>query len=67
MLKDIDDRELSVPLYSPVCSLCANLIDYGKGRKCKAFSEIPLEIWTGKHDHTKPYKGDNGIRFKKVE
>jgi hypothetical protein len=35
-----------------------------KGRKCKAFPEgIPEEIVTGNFDHTKPYPGDNDIRF----
>jgi len=31
---------------------------------CNAFPKgIPNKIFTGKYDHTKPYKGDNGIRF----
>jgi hypothetical protein len=34
--------------------------------KCKAFPDgIPLEIIEGKLDHTQPYEGDRGIRFKK--
>jgi hypothetical protein len=32
-------------------------------RKCKPFARIPDDIWFGKHDHTKPYPGDNGILF----
>ena len=31
---------------------------------CKAFERIPPEIWLGGHDHTKPYPGNNGLRFK---
>ncbi len=35
-----------------------------KGRKCKAFPKgIPIEIAIGDFDHTKPYPGDNEIRF----
>lgn len=31
---------------------------------CKAFPDgIPLEVWRGEHEHTKPYPGDNGIMF----
>jgi len=32
--------------------------------KCDAYTtEIPEQIATNEHDHTKPYEGDNGIRF----
>jgi hypothetical protein len=35
---------------------------------CAAFnSGIPEEILAGKHDHTKPYKGDGGITFEPIE
>jgi len=34
---------------------------------CKAFPNgIPVEIRTGMFDHTKPRKGDGGIRYEKV-
>ena len=58
------DKSLSELQYSPVCTFCKHETGF---RKCKAFDLIPLEIWEGKNDHTKPYKGDNGIRFKKVK
>jgi len=59
----LDDSELDYLAYSPVCIECKNiksLVD----RTCKAFPKgIPIQIWNGKNNHTKPYKGDNGIRF----
>ena len=36
-------------------------------RRCKAFEEIPEEIWQGKHDHKREYPGDKGIRFEEYE
>tara|TARA_R100000049_G_C1921140_1_gene66390 strand:- start:28 stop:186 length:159 start_codon:yes stop_codon:yes gene_type:complete len=36
--------------------------------KCDAFPKgIPEEIGSGEHDHTKPFKGDNGIRFEHIK
>jgi len=47
------------------CSGCKHYID---NLVCGAFKKkIPNEILTGEHDHTKPYKGDNGIRFEPIE
>jgi len=38
------------------------------GFTCEAFPDgIPDKIFTGLHNHTKPYKGDHGLRFKKRE
>jgi hypothetical protein len=35
---------------------------------CVAFPKgIPFEIAYGEHDHTTPYKGDNGIRFEPMK
>lgn len=59
----IDDSELALPRFSTVCNRCANLTS-GLERVCKAFPDgIPVEIWTGKNDHTKPFQGDNGVQF----
>jgi len=57
----------NIPVYSPVCLFCKHLINADPLiRKCKAFKEIPLKIWTGKNKHTKLYPGQkNDIIFKK--
>ena len=61
------DKSFEVPLYSPVCALCKHYQpDKGEGRTCAAFKDIPLEIWTGKNNHKKPFPGDHGIRFESV-
>jgi len=44
-----------------ICFICKH---YKGDRKCKAFPEkIPKEIFFGEKDHTKKFKGDNGITF----
>jgi len=49
----------------PICFTCKYLL---QDMKCKAFPKgIPEKILTGEHDHTKPFKGDNGIRFEPIE
>ena len=46
------------------CFLCKHYIGV---MRCKAFPEkIPEEIMTGFKDHSKPYPGDNGIRYEPV-
>lgn len=54
-----------VPLFQtiePQCRSCAHLRPEGN---CKAFvNGIPVQIWVNNFDHTKPYPGDNGIRYK---
>ena len=57
----LDDSELS----NSVFSKCMSCIHYLKNHSCKAFKKIPMEIWNGDIDHTKPYKNDNGIRYQK--
>lgn len=65
---ELDDRELSEMIYSPVCNLCKHFsirgtIDSGI-HVCDAFPDgIPDEIWQGNNNHTKPYLGDHGIQF----
>ncbi len=65
MIQGIDDRELSTPEYSEVCTFCKHMGD--EKRKCAVFDEIPMPIWLGDNDHTEPYPGDNGIRFEPIE
>ena len=62
----LDDTEVSIPVYSPVCEFCKNR-DYRGLRKCKAFDDIPLDIWEGRNKHTQPYPGDKGIRFEPIQ
>jgi hypothetical protein len=60
-------REFRLPMFSRVCTNCSNLTEPGE-RKCRAFPNgIPLEIWTGENNHTKPVAGDNGILFEKLD
>lgn len=64
----IDERELAETIYSPVCKLCKHFsikrsIDSGFP-VCDAFPDgIPVDIWKGDNNHTKPYLGDRGIQF----
>ena len=55
-----------LPPISPTCWDCARW-EAGTPevpRRCEAFPDgIPDEIWRGDNDHTKPYPGDNGLRF----
>ena len=49
--------------YAPQCSVCKHLVD-NFSRTCTVFvTGIPLEIWEGKVDHSKPFDGDGGILF----
>jgi len=62
----LDDTEVNVAIYSPSCFFCKHLIgeaDRCKTGHCKAFKDIPVEIWNGDNDHKKPYPGDHGIQF----
>ena len=44
----------------PQCNTCVHKLEI---LSCKAFPKIPSEILSGEHDHRKPFKNDNGIRF----
>jgi hypothetical protein len=49
----------------PMCLRCKHFID-DERLICKAFPRgIPKEILLSA-DHTKPFKGDNGIRFEPI-
>ena len=54
-------------IYLNSCRMCKFLKGHF-GASCEAFPEgIPMEIFTGEHDHTEPFKGDKGIRFEPIE
>lgn len=42
---------------------CLHCRHYEGGRKCKAFDEIPMEIYIGRDLHREEYEGDHGIQF----
>ena len=55
-----DDVEISQ------CASCNN--KFASGAQCRAYREqIPNAILTNAHDHRKPFKGDNGIRFEPLK
>ncbi len=49
------------------CHICKNFIKDSENLICRAFKKgIPSEILSGEFDHTRPFKGDGGIRFDKI-
>ena len=62
------DKDHEIPVYSPVCSLCAHFTGRSPGeRTCAAFPfGIPMAIWNGHNDHKQPYPGDQGIRYEEI-
>ena len=47
---------------------CVDCANFTEPNKCKAYPKlIPSDIWIGWVDHTKPFKGDNGIRFEAID
>jgi len=67
-----DDEKITIdvghdqPVVSPVCMFCQRL-GSASARTCAAFPDgIPAVIWRGDNDHTKPFPGDDGLRFKAV-
>lgn len=61
------DTDFDHLAYSPICLFCAHLSDVAD-RRCAAFPTgdgIPYVIWDGENDHTKPFRGDNGIQFER--
>ena len=52
-------------LFAPQCVTCARLTSTSGNWTCQAFARgIPREILMREADHTKPYPGDGGLRYK---
>ena len=57
---------------SDQCLNCKNYLGITEeGSWCRAYppdgdTPIPLDIKRGKHDHSLPFKGDNGIRYESL-
>jgi len=55
---------------APMCHYCKRFIKIKPGPiyLCEAFPNgVPQDILDFKHDHRKPYEGDNGITFEPKE
>lgn len=70
-MQGIDDSELDIVHFSPVCLRCRHFIFDEKDvykHVCDAFPDgIPDEIWRGDNDHKKPYPGDHGIQYEAID
>lgn len=56
----------AIEVVNPPCATCKHRSKKLPGI-CLAFPDgIPNDILTGKNDHTKPYKGDDGILYEKA-
>lgn len=63
-----NDGILCIPFISETCATCRHLRNDGIGRTCDAFPDgIPIIIWDGRNDHTKPFPGDHGIQFQRID
>ncbi len=60
----IDESAAHHP-FSDVCNKCKHLVSPTR-KTCKAFPDgIPIEIWLGKDNHSKPREGDHGYQFER--
>lgn len=60
------DKDSERLIYSPICTLCRHLQDI-EVHRCLAFDKIPDVIWQGDNEHRKPYAGDHGIQFERID
>ena len=58
------DKDLNIPVYSEVCTLCVHLKSISK-KTCDAFPlGIPVEIWNGNNKHAEIHPDqENNIVF----
>lgn len=55
----IDDTSLKDLPFGVLCDICKH-VNFDKNKSCKAFDNIPEDIWTGKVKHTTIIKGQKG-------
>lgn len=59
--------EESAAFAASQCRFCAHWTK-ARGDQCEVFPlRIPVEILTNRHDHRKPYEGDDGGRFEPLD
>lgn len=60
MKENKEENALTLDLNSTLCLYCRWKINVNS---CKAYENIPKEVFYQFIDHRNPYKGDNGITF----
>tara|TARA_R100000501_G_C2631536_1_gene127893 strand:- start:4609 stop:4896 length:288 start_codon:yes stop_codon:yes gene_type:complete len=64
---EFEDEAEEKEMTFPQCIVCEHLISADE-ETCEAYPEgIPGPLFYGEISHTKPYKGDNGLRFDAIE